>query len=118
MHPSDYPGGSGRCFWPTPTGALGDPCTYPQFCTSGECSPTTTDQKCTQDCTVGIAGTCPDNYDCIMENGIEGFCYPSGSNSSSGCCRVDGGDSPSQLWLHAGIAALVVGLVTRRRRRS
>ena len=118
MHPSDYPGGSGRCFWPTPTGALGDPCTYPQFCTSGECSPTTTDQKCTQDCTVGIAGSCPVGYDCIMDNGIDGFCYPSAKSTDTGCCRVDGSDAPGALWLHGGIAALVLGLVMRRRRRA
>jgi MYXO-CTERM domain-containing protein len=115
MHATDYPGGPGRCFWPAPTGVLGDPCSYDQFCTSGECSPTTTNQVCSQDCTVGIAGTCPDNYDCVMRSGIDGFCYPSAKTTDSGCCRVDG--NSNAVWLHGGIAALVLGLVTRRRKR-
>ena len=103
---------NGRCFWDPPTGQLGDACPYPQFCTSGECSPTQ-DPICTQSCTVGAANACPSGYDCVQLSGTRGFCYPGGGGG--GCCDSGGGTSP---WPAAGLAALVLGLVTRRRARG
>ena len=106
----------GKCFWDTPSGQLGDPCTYDQFCTTGLCSPTTSDQVCSQPCTVGISDSCPAKFDCLMQNGIQGFCYPHDTGGGGGCCNAGG--SPRGIWLTAGLAAMVLGLVMRRRRRG
>ena len=103
---------SGRCYWDPPSGKLGDSCPYPQFCTSGTCSPA--DQGpviCTQACSVGSANACPSGYDCVPGSG-GGFCYPT---SDAGCCSAAGDRGP--MWPHAALAALVLGLVGRRRAR-
>lgn len=103
---------AGKCFWTAATGMLGDACTYPQFCTSGLCEGTADQQICTQECIVGVADSCPAKYDCVMTSGANGVCFP--STSGGGCCSV-GGAAP--VWVHAGLGAIVLGLVLPRRRR-
>jgi MYXO-CTERM domain-containing protein len=100
---------SGKCEWPAPVGQIGDDCPYPQYCTSGVCSPGKT-PYCTDSCEVGTANACPSGYDCSQLSGSNGYCSP----SSGGCCSAAG--APRAVWLHAGLAMLVVGLITRRRR--
>ena len=104
--------GNGRCAWPTPTGQLGDKCDYPQFCVSGVCSGTSTDQICTQNCTVGIDEACPDKYECVPTSGTSGICFP--GSSGGGCCSADGAGAG---WGHAGLAGIVLAGMLRRRRR-
>ena len=106
---------NGRCAWDPPSGMLGDACSYDQFCVSGMCSPTTSDQKCTQECTPGVSDGCPMGYDCIEVNTTTGFCYPSSGGGGGGCCQTS---SSGAGWIPGGLAALVLGLVIRRRRRS
>ncbi len=98
---------NGRCFWDPPVGMLGDPCTYPQYCTSGICSGTAKEQICTQACIVGAMDACPSGFDCIMTNGSEGVCFFA-SAGGGGCCSASGGDG--------AIGALLVGYAFTRRR--
>ena len=102
----------GRCEWPTPVGQLGDSCPYPQYCTSGVCSPGKK-PYCTDSCVIGESWAgCPSGYECTQISGSNGYCSP----ASGGCCSA--GDARGAMWMHAGLAALVVGFVTRRRRRA
>jgi hypothetical protein len=103
---------AGKCFWNTPTGEIGDKCSYDQFCTSMECSPTKTDRICTQTCVPGSMDSCPSGYQCLM-NGPSGFCYfPSGG----GCCSA-GNESAGAMLAHICFGGLVLGILLRRRRR-
>ena len=102
----------GRCFWQPPMGVLGDDCTYPQFCQSGLCEGTADKQICTESCIVGVADSCPTGFDCVMTNGVDGICFPPGA--SGGCCDAGRGGAAGS----AGLSAIVVGLVVRRRRRK
>ena len=110
---------AGKCFWNAPAGALGDACTYPQFCTSGECEGTSsTNQFCTVDCTPGLAGACDTGYDCVASSDTAGFCLPQQS-SGGGCCSVGGsGDGLGAIGSYAGLAGLVLVLLARRRARA
>ena len=102
---------AGKCYWDPPSGMLGDACTYPQFCTSGICSGTPDKQICTEACLVGASDTCEMGYDCIMTDGVNGVCFP--SQPAGGCCSASGG----AMWANAGLSAIALGLVVRRRRR-
>jgi MYXO-CTERM domain-containing protein len=105
---------AGKCFWDPPAGVLGNDCTYPQFCISGQCDGPDGAKICTQDCVVSATDSCPPGYDCISTSQTGGICYTQGQ--SSGCCSVDH-ESSHAIWVHAGLGALVIGLVLRRRRR-
>jgi len=102
---------AGRCAWPAPTAELGADCTYDQFCTTWQCTQTTGGQKCSQPCSIDEPTSCPKNFDCLGD-AKSGFCWPA---DSGGCCSV--ADSSSSVWAHAGAAALVAGLLLRRRKR-
>jgi hypothetical protein len=104
---------AGKCFWDPPTGELGDACTYPQFCKSGECTDTSEGMLCTQDCIPTASGTCPAMYDCVDEGNGSGACVP--SVKSGGCCDAGGDGSP---WLPVVMSAGVLAVVLRQRRRS
>jgi hypothetical protein len=102
----------GKCFWPAPTGELGDDCGYDQFCKSNSCVETSDGSYCTQDCVVGATDTCPMGFECLAD-GTGGVCIP--QSSGGGCCSVErGGRTP---WGHAAFAFGVLALVVRRRRR-
>jgi hypothetical protein len=101
---------NGRCAWDTPTGTIGEGCPYPQFCTSGVCTPGQ-NPICTQYCAIGSANACPHGYDCVPETGgAMGYCEP----SSGGCCSAS--EERGALWRHGALAALVLVVTTRRRR--
>jgi len=103
---------AGKCFWDPPAGEIGDSCAYPQFCQSGLCTGTKDQQICTQSCIPGVADGCPAGFSCVMSSATDGVCFFS---SSGGCCSVD---RSGQGWLvPGGTAAILLGLVRRRRRR-
>jgi len=101
---------NGRCFWPEPTGEVGDACTYPQFCISGNCINTTEGQICSNQCVVGVDDSCPTDFECSGNAGETGYCVP--KVEDPGCCSV-GGDRRAAMVLSLGVLALVL----RRRRR-
>jgi len=103
---------AGKCFWDPPAGDLGDACTFPQFCKTGLCTGTAEQQICTQRCTVGAADACPSGLACIAQSADGGICF---LQDTGGCCSTARGGGAG--WAHAGVAAVVLGLVTRRRRR-
>jgi len=106
---------AGKCFWPPPSGVLGDPCDYDQFCTSLECSPTQAGRICTQDCVPGASDSCPSGYVCLQDGPGQGFCY---TDSGGGCCDANAGnETTGGMLAHIGFGALVLGVVLRRRRR-
>jgi hypothetical protein len=103
---------AGKCFWDPPPGELGDSCTYPQFCKTGICRGTKEQLICTQACIPGVADACPVDFACVSVSATDGVCFFA---SNAGCCSVDRSE---QGWLvHGGIAAALLGLVMRRRRR-
>jgi MYXO-CTERM domain-containing protein len=103
---------AGKCLWDPPTGALGDACTYPQFCASLHCEGPAGGKTCTQACSVsgdeGLA--CPAGTFCEAEvaHGDAGVCV-----TGAGCCSAGGDDDG---WLAGGLGVLVLGAVRRRRR--
>jgi len=103
---------AGKCFWDPPAGELGDTCTYKQFCKSGLCTGTASEQICTQSCVPGATDSCPSGLACVMQTATTGVCF---LQDSGGCCSVDRGGGA--WWVHASIAGLVLGLMVRRRRR-
>jgi hypothetical protein len=103
---------AGKCFWDPPAGEIGDDCAFQQFCKSGLCTGTAQQQICTQACTPGAADSCPSGLDCVASSANAGVCF---FQDSGGCCSVDHGGGA--WWVHAGISALVLGLMLRRRQR-
>ncbi|HEU0029818.1 MAG TPA: Ig-like domain-containing protein [Kofleriaceae bacterium] len=108
---------AGKCFWDAPTGQLGDACTYPQFCVSGQCSNSTFagDGVCTQTCVPGMADSCPadSGLSCVATGQPgQGLCVP--ADEGGGCCSTSDTTTP---WPQIGMAGFVLGLVVLRRRR-
>ncbi|MDX2092287.1 MAG: Ig-like domain-containing protein [Kofleriaceae bacterium] len=113
---------AGRCLWDPPSGDLGDPCTYPQFCLSGVCVETSGGEFCSQKCLPGVGDSCPDDLTCEESAPGQGFCFSGEAMCDGGCCgcaivdtRVVGAGTGSAL------TVLFLGgvgfLVFRRRRR-
>ncbi|MGN6105845.1 MAG: hypothetical protein ACTHU0_12130, partial [Kofleriaceae bacterium] len=96
---------------------VGDDCTFPQFCLSGLCQGTAEQSICTQECIPGSTGGCPDDLTCVDAGGGKGICFPPPEESSGGCCSVGGESSGGAPWVHGGLAALMLGLLVRPRRR-
>lgn len=105
----------GKCFWDPPAGQLGDACTYQQYCLSGLCAGPAGEQICTTTCTVGIEGVCDVGYDCVPTTGADGVCQKVAADEG-GCCSV-GPTGPGELAAQGGLAAGLLALVLRRRRR-
>jgi len=106
----------GKCFWEPAVGEIGDACTYPQYCLSGNCNGVDGERICTQTCIVGSQGACPDGLECYDQGGGRGICFF--SEDSGGCCSV--GDDDSSSWLQGALSLGVLGLLAfrpRRRRR-
>lgn len=105
---------AGKCFWDPPAGEVGDSCTYPQFCKTGVCTGTTEQQICTQKCIPGVADSCPagSGLECLEQTPNEGICF---YGTVGGCCSV--ADGRGMWWANLALAALVLGFITRRRRR-
>jgi hypothetical protein len=105
---------AGKCFWDAPIGEVGDACTFPQFCKTGQCQGTADQQICTQNCVPGMEGTCPvDGLVCVQQAPGQGICFF--GEDGGGCCSTSSGNG----WVPGGLAAFVLGLVMfgRRRRR-
>ena len=104
---------AGKCFWDPPTGEVGDECTYPQFCKSGECIKTSDGgEYCSQVCIVGQPESCPAKFDCEGMAGQTGFCV-NAAPAGDTCFDCGAGDRRSSTLL-----VLVVALVLRRKRRA
>jgi len=103
----------GRCLWDPPVGAAGEPCTFPQYCTSGVCAgPVDGGQMlCSQTCIPGVSDSCPVDYDCLEQSPGKGVCWPAGEGDG-GCCSTSHGAATQSALLAFGLA-----LVLRRRRR-
>jgi hypothetical protein len=103
---------AGRCKWPAPTGELGDSCTYGQSCKSWTCLGDG-DKFCTQDCLTDEPTSCPGGFECLAQSdqGTAGVCWPL---DAGGCCSVT--HDRNAIWLHGGLALLVLGLLRRRRK--
>lgn len=102
---------AGKCFWDPPSGKLGDPCDYTEFCESQSCVQTEDGGYCSQECIVGAMNACPEGFDCVQA-GTTGACLPT---PEGGCCSVGGGTDA--VWIHGGLSLFVLGLVMRGRRR-
>jgi hypothetical protein len=106
---------TGKCFWDPPTGELGDACTFNEFCVSGICNGPADKPLCTQDCVVGSLDACPMGYDCLPTSETGGICYPAGA--TGGCPCNAGPTSTGALVAHGGLAAMILSLLVRRRKR-
>lgn len=102
---------AGKCYWDTPTGEFGDPCTYPQFCTTGTCLDTSAGSYCSTTCVVGVTDSCPANATCQGNPGESGFCVIEGAGDDT-CCGIGANGKSSAL-----LSLLVVVVTLRRRRR-
>ncbi len=104
---------AGKCFWDPPAGEVGDACTFPQACISGNCSDSTIQGAgiCTQTCVVGLADACPMGLECIS-TGNSGICYT--ASNSGGCCSSSNTGTPWAPFVFGGV---VLGFVVLRRRR-
>jgi hypothetical protein len=102
---------AGRCKYPAPTAELGDSCDYGQQCKSWTCLGDG-DKICTQDCLTDEPTSCPAGFECLgqSDEGTAGICWPL---DDGGCCSVT--HDRNAIWLHGGLALLVLGLLRRRR---
>jgi MYXO-CTERM domain-containing protein len=106
---------AGKCFWTEPTGELGDPCTYPQFCLSLNCQgPSATELVCTQGCIPNVGDSCPIDFQCLPTGPSTGICYPGSPDDGGGCCSSSSAGAAGSALLALG---LLVVLAPRRRRR-
>ena len=106
---------AGKCFWEAPTGAIGDDCTYPQFCASGICQGTADQTICTQACIPGVTDSCPEGgeFECVETNPGMGICFFAADEG--GCCSANKDDLP---WAPGALAFGIFGFIMIRRRRA
>ncbi len=105
---------AGKCFWEAASGELGDACTYPQFCKSGTCSGTATQQICTQECIPGVSDSCPAEagLTCLESSPGKGICFL--KEEEAGCCSVG---SSHAAWAPGALFALLLGVIVLRPRK-
>lgn len=108
---------SGGCFWPEPSGELGDACTFDQFCIGpntfdGNCANVGGNSICTQSCFTGVNDNCPSGFACQDGTFV---CGP--ETDDGGCCST-GADSRGELAARVVLIGLVGGFLVRRRRRA
>jgi hypothetical protein len=102
----------GKCFWDPPSAEIGESCTYPQLCKSLQCEGGKGEQICIQSCVPEATNACPKGFECVTSGtATSGVCT---LPDSGGCCSVERG-GPGWL-VHGGIAAIVLGVLARRRR--
>lgn len=104
---------AGRCYWEPAAGAVGDVCTYPQYCTTGICIGVggEDDMRCSQACVPNVGDSCPEGFECLASNAASGACWP--KSEATGCCST-GREAAAQ----SALLAFGLGLVLRRRRRA
>lgn len=110
---------AGKCFWDPPSGEVGDPCTYEQFCTSGLCVSSTNDEadkRCTTECVPNVGDSCEPGFECLAAGGGSGICWPEEAGGGGGCCDAGNGGAPQAALLGLGFVALVLRRRTRRPR--
>lgn len=103
----------GRCFFPAPTGELGDHCALDSECISGLCPIQGEAGHCSEWCfPTPQEETCSTGFECIELTTNNGVCWPLESKGTCGC--RSGGSGP------LGGSALIVlcALVGFRRRRN
>lgn len=89
----------GRCFWPAPTGMIGDACESDAQCISGLCPQAGSERMCSESCFPSeISDSCPEGFECIEVGTNSGVCWK--ESSGGGICNAGGGG--------AGGAALLV----------
>lgn len=107
----------GGCYWPTPTGQLGDSCAREMDCESLLCPQSEGDgvRLCSQYCQIGFQGECPAAYDCLplREDPMTGVCWPIPVAEDS-TCNASGNSSLSSGGL-ALILLVFMALAWRRR---
>lgn len=91
---------------------VGSVCTDNTSCESGECATSGKDSKCTMDCMMGDATSCPSGFDCLV-SGTSGVCWSMSGAEGGGCCDA-GGLGVSTVLFGIGL----IGLVLRRRCRA
>jgi hypothetical protein len=102
---------AGKCFWDPPSGQLGEPCSYQQFCATGGCIDTSAGMICTTDCVVGVGDSCPTGFVCEGAEGASGHCIPEGAGDDT-CCNIGANGKTSSL-----LSLFVVVILLRRKRR-
>lgn len=90
---------------PFTSGGLGDTCAGPTDCDTGQCATGPDGTLCTSICTVGAAGQCPSEFECLATSGGQGVCWPAGSGG--GCCDASGRGGPTAL-ICFGLIAFVM----------
>jgi MYXO-CTERM domain-containing protein len=110
---ADYQCVDGRCVpGMSVPGGLGATCNGPEECLSGQCATKGGENRCSELCTPGTAGSCGDGFDCLDNGAGAGLCWP-GADSGSCGCDSDGGSAPT---LPIGAGLLLSALLLRRRR--
>lgn len=104
--------GDGKCYWNPPTGAMGEACAYPQFCTSGVCA----GEICTESCTLGVTGDCTEGYRCLDVGGGGPSCQPDDGGGGGGGCAA--GPSGAPVTMLAVLSVLGLITLSRKTRRS
>ena len=108
---------AGRCLWDPPAGEVGEACTYPQFCKSGQCQGTADQQICTQACVLDVTDSCPGELACVEASPGQGICYFGTDACEGGCCGCSLVAADQPAWLHAGLSLGLLGLIVLRPRR-
>lgn len=108
---------NGRCFWPEPTGELGDACEQPMDCVSLLCPQAGDVKLCSEYCEPGLQDQCPQGFECLPAQGT-GVCWPvAAEEGEGGCCSAgqERGPSGGQIALFLLVGAWLLG---RRKRAS
>lgn len=109
---------AGACYWPEPTGQLGDTCAREMDCQSLLCPQSQDDdtRMCSQYCELNFQDQCPAAYDCLplRDTPDIGVCWRRPIIEDTGSCNAN-----SNSGLSTGGASLVflvfLGLIWRRR---
>jgi hypothetical protein len=101
---------AGKCLWDPPSAELGEACAYSQLCKSLLCHDAGGGSVCSQPCSPDAAESCARGSECAPLGSDGGVCLP---GTGGGCCAIDRGGHGG--WVHAGIAAVLLGLLRRRR---
>ncbi len=103
----------GRCFYPAPTGVLGEECGIDADCVSRLCASDGVVGLCTERCLPSAADACAAGFTCLTTGADDGVCWPDDRiGGAEGCCSAgDGGPAPWVL----GATLLLLGLRPRRR---